>query len=494
MKKVAKAILIAAGAVLVLGAVVVLGANLYIQSAATQAKIQHALGRALGMPVKITAISFTPWRGLKISGIAAQDVNSAAGENFLEVSAVSARLRLSKLLSREVEIRELVVDSPRVSWMQNPEGQWRFPRKIAAASEQSPESAPPSSEQIPAQISTATPGQPSAGNAAPPAASARKPQVTVDRFRLTDGEFALLDLRRKRIASITGMNIQAVSPEAGTVEGKASVERIFIQEIFALEDWQSDFSYTGGGLSLSNSRATFGGGTATGTLHVKTAEPYSPFDLDVKFSGVDIAQLVSEAHIGGVQATGTLSGFVKLEGNLHDSSAASGGGKVVLANGRIAQLDLFKTIGQLLQIEELVQLDLQRAQLDYRVGGGNAIVDSLVLKTQNLTLTGQGAVALAGGAIFLKTRLEIGPGISRRLPAIVLQNFAQSATAGQVYLDFDITGTLSNPKTNLLKQLGKNIDFKHPANLFKSIFGTKPNPAEPAPALPESTPAAVPNP
>ena len=47
MKKVAKAILIALGIILVIMAVAVLGVNLYVQSAATHARIAHAIDTAL---------------------------------------------------------------------------------------------------------------------------------------------------------------------------------------------------------------------------------------------------------------------------------------------------------------------------------------------------------------------------------------------------------------------------------------------------------------
>jgi type II secretion system protein N len=491
VQKVAKAILIAAGALLAIGAVAVLGVNLYIQSAATQERIQRALGRALRMPVKITTTSFTPWRGLRLDGIAAQDVNSADGENFLEISEVSARIRLWKLLRREVSIRELTIESPKVSWMQNPGGKWRFPQKNGEPPEEAsttPAVENPAPAESPMQTPEQTPAQTAAAPEPEAAPAVRPPRITVDSFHLNDGTFDLLDHRHKRIAAVTGLNVQSQSPTAEAVRGKASVERVMIQELFALEDWSSDFDCSKAGLTLSNSRATFGGGTATGALNVKTAEPYSPFNFDVNFSDVDIARLVAEAHLAAVQASGTLSGFLKLQGNMHDSGAAAGSGQLVLANGRIGQVDFLKIIGQLLQIDELTQLDLQQAQVDYRIAAGNVLVDKLLLKTQNLTLTSQGVIALAGGAIFLKTRLEIGGNISKRLPDIILQNFVQSTTPGSVYLDFDVTGTLESPKTNLLKLLGKNLDIKHPGNLLKSLFGSKPKPT----AAPAATPAVEP--
>ena len=46
-----------------------LGANLYVQSQATQERIQQELSQRLKMPLQIQRISVTPWGGLKLSGI-----------------------------------------------------------------------------------------------------------------------------------------------------------------------------------------------------------------------------------------------------------------------------------------------------------------------------------------------------------------------------------------------------------------------------------------
>ena len=101
MKKVSKAILIALGVLLAIIAVAVLGVNLYIQSAGTQARIQRGLGRALHTPVKIASLSFMPWYGLKLAGVTTQDENAATSsdnDNALQISAISARIQLWRLL------------------------------------------------------------------------------------------------------------------------------------------------------------------------------------------------------------------------------------------------------------------------------------------------------------------------------------------------------------------------------------------------------------
>src|SRR5438105_2831009 len=54
-----------------------LGANLYVQSQATQERIQQELSQRLKMPLQIQRISVTPWGGLKLSGITIPQRNDA---------------------------------------------------------------------------------------------------------------------------------------------------------------------------------------------------------------------------------------------------------------------------------------------------------------------------------------------------------------------------------------------------------------------------------
>src|SRR5207248_2976354 len=57
-----------------------LGANLYVQSQATQERIQQELSQRLKMPLQIQRISVTPWGGLKLSGITIPQSNDPEKE------------------------------------------------------------------------------------------------------------------------------------------------------------------------------------------------------------------------------------------------------------------------------------------------------------------------------------------------------------------------------------------------------------------------------
>jgi uncharacterized protein involved in outer membrane biogenesis len=497
VKKVSKAILIALGILFVMVAVVVLGVNLYIQSAGTQARIQRVLGRALHTPVKIASLSFMPWTGLRLTGITGQD---DAGDNILQISKVSARIPLWELVSRKVVVKELSVDGVKVTWNETPEGKWRLPLQTPDAGSETPgEPATAAPEATPAQTPAPVQPQPPAAveAVAPPQAAAKPFPVKINRFVLRGASFDFRDKNRKSIVTAEGINMLSSYPTAEAVNGSAFVYQISVQNLFFIRGCQTDFSYSPEDLSLFNTRCEIAGGASVGSLNVKTAEPESPFNFDTKFSGIQVERLLADAGIHAVEATGALGGFLHLQGNLRDSMAATGKGQLVITNGHVAEWDLFRQIGMVLHSDKLQQFDVDEARADYHLANGKVFVDEVALKASDLSLTGQGPIDLTDGAISLKCRLTIGGNITRQIPEFLMENFGRDDVAHTRFVDFDVYGTVSKPKTNLLKLIGNNIE--HGAkNIFKSLFGRKPKPQfvpPPAPSpvsTPEPAPASTP--
>ena len=103
-------------------------------------------------------------------------------------------------------------------------------------------------------------------------------------------------------------------------------------------------------------------------------------------------------------------------------------------------------------------------------------MDEVVLKAADLSLTGQGPIELNGGTIALKCRLTIGGNITRQIPGVPHGKFRQAMMPQTLATSIPTCiGTVSKPKTDLLKLIGNNIE--HGAkNIFKNLFGRKPKP------------------
>jgi hypothetical protein len=177
----------------------------------------------------------------------------------------------------------------------------------------------------------------------------------------------------------------------------------------------------------------------------------------------------------------------------------AGRGEVVLHNGLMEQYPLLKMIGEALQIEELSRLDLQQAQLDFRLGENKAHIESLVLESPNVSLTAKGATDLDGNHLDLAASLAIDSKVSRQLPGWVEGNFEPVPGNDRRMIHFGVSGSVQKPKTDLMRvMVGQKIE-KPVIELLRYLNGgkrkKKPDQPEPQPTeVNPQAPATVPVP
>ena len=127
MGKLRQLILIVVGSLVALFAVVLASVNLYVQSRATQEKIQQELSQRLGAPLQIHGISVTPWGGLKLSGITIPQTVGSNSADFLSAKTFQLRVRFLSLFRKKLVIKQVSLIDPKVVWKQDAAGKWRLP-------------------------------------------------------------------------------------------------------------------------------------------------------------------------------------------------------------------------------------------------------------------------------------------------------------------------------------------------------------------------------
>ena len=127
MKKLSRLILIGIGALVGAIVILLLAVNLYVQSQATQARIQQELSQRLNAPLRIRGISVTPWGGLKLNGITIPQTQPGVVGDFLEAQTFRLRIRFGSLFAQRLVIKEVSLIGPNVTWIQNADGKWRLP-------------------------------------------------------------------------------------------------------------------------------------------------------------------------------------------------------------------------------------------------------------------------------------------------------------------------------------------------------------------------------
>jgi len=496
VQKLGRLILILIAGVLILGAVALLAVNLYVQSAGTQARIHRELRQRFGANLNIGRISVTPWSGVKLSGITIAQGSGGAG-NFLEAENFALRIAFLSLFSNRLVFKEVSLVRPNVVWPQNAAGKWRLPdlrterhgeKKHA---EPPPVATPPVREEKnePPPVESASPV---AENLPPVRAEGRLKSAAdfaseIHKISLIDGNFRFLDKSGELVANFEGVGFRASLSNTAALHGNARVAKVSLRDRFFLQQLTSPVRYDADGLNLSQISAQAGGGDISGKFSIQPENDESPFHIEMKFRNVEADQVIGEAGGPTGVLQGKLEGTLQADGKTTDADALTGTGEVVLHDGQVRQYDLLVALGQIFQIEELTQLHLEQADAKYHLSPGVVNVDELNLRSANIHLSATGTINFRG-KVHLKSRLAINEKVRSQLFKPLRANFQPTEDPGYSAVDFEVTGTLERPKTNLFeKVVGRDLK-----DLVNSFFGggksDKPKKKKGAQAVEETTP------
>jgi hypothetical protein len=404
-------------------------------------------------------------------------------KHFLEARTFRLRVRFFSLFSRRLVIKEVSLVAPRVVWPQNKEGKWRLPNERGARAETVSTNRTPSIPQADGETgfvqttstaavtnSATRPSLPKVRVKNRPAEREPKLAVAPEVRRVTvkDGDFTFLDQTGKLMASFMGVDFRTNIRSAQALRGDAKVSRVSLQDRFFLDQLRSPIRYEPDVLELSKISARVAEGEVNGYFAMQPETEDSPFTTSVNFHDVLADQLVNNA--GGAKGIvkGKLQGSFQASGKTGDAQALVGQGEISLRDGRVQQYRLLVLLGQILQIEELQELDLEQAEAKYHLRPGLVTIDELVLRSPNIRLTSSGTVAF-DGTLQLNSQLAINDRIRGQLFKAIRDNFHRIDDPGYSAIEFQVGGTVERPSTNLVEQVvGRDI-----SSMLNSFFGGK---------------------
>jgi hypothetical protein len=193
--------------------------------------------------------------------------------------------------------------------------------------------------------------------------------------------------------------------------------------------------------------------------------------MELSLDALDLAQLSAQGGWEASQAAGAVSGKLELHGTLKRLDRTEGDGEIQLTDGQFKQLELFQTIGVVLQIPELMDLRVRTGAAKFHIKDDKTYIDSLVLDSQNLQFSTDGNIRF-DGKLSLNAKLSLTTALVQQLPTFVRTNFSAADADGRQSIDFDITGRTDKPKTNLVDRvIGKRVNNQLD-NLVDNIFGS----------------------
>jgi type II secretion system protein N len=497
-------LLIGLGLIVGVALLILIGVNLYVQSRGTQARIQQELSQRLGTTLLIQRISVTPWAGLKLTGITIPQSQPGVSPDFLKAKSFRLRIRFSSLFGGHLVIKEISLINSEVVWAQNSDGKWRLPSMpLEPAAATVPEKPAPAA--VPA-AATPTPEQkvvapePTAKPAsALPVQIENKPAPftpEVQRVNVVGARFRFLDEKLQSVATFEDVDFRSSFRTATDLRGNITIAKTSLRDRFFLQQLESPLRYDASELDFSQITARAGEGQISGRFTIQPQAEDSPFTVSVQFKEVQADRIITEA--GGVlgTVTGKLEGHLDASGKTADPEALQGSGEIILHDGQVRQYSLLVALGQLLQIQELQQLRLDQAQVKYHINPGVVTIDELVFRSENIRLSAKGTVTF-DGKLQLESQLAVNEKMRSQLFRAIRDNFKPIDDPGYTAVNFQVSGTVGRPKTNLMdKLIGR--DLKDLSSVITGLMGggkneKKKKPTdEPAAAAPSSTAAPSP--
>ena len=449
MKRIWKILLITLGVLVALFVVGAVMLNRWLKSPATHVHVERELSKAVRVPLKFGSLSISPWGEITATEITVPDVKG----NFFEASNFTARYRLSSLLSGRLVFSEIAVDGPKFVIKQNAEGKWQappLPPDIQAEidARKKPKSAKPKSDKLATPKPAATPKPKSA------------PVVVVAKLVITGGAAEMYDATGAPFATLSDIKLTLPNITEDKIEGSLGIGFAVLYGKLAMSNVRAGVSHSEEKGFISPSfTAAVGGGKLLGsfaTMPGKGTGLGMPFTGKLTLTDVDMVRASTEASAEPPNLTGLLSAQLTLKGVGDHRKLLAGSGNITLKKGTFRELEMVRQLGEFLRLDDVAQFGIEEANLDFVIGGDRLSLQPLTIDAAPLVISATGSTKL-DGKLKLDAVLSVEESFLEKRSAIAAQFSAPDANRRRS-LAFDVTGTWTKPKSDLLDRITGTTD------------------------------------
>jgi type II secretion system protein N len=290
--------------------------------------------------------------------------------------------------------------------------------------------------------------------------------VEIHRFEVRKGTLLVEHAPGRPRVEVTDLqmltHIESETRQAGSVR----IGAITLENRVRLANVDAGFQRDGNRFEVADLRCEWAGGTVRGDFF--TDSESDELAMQAKLANVQIPILLTDAGIAAGRSTGHLNGSFSLAGPANRPEELEGKGNFSLAGGALEPAPFIRQFGELLGIAELQFLELDQAELDATLSNGIISITGLNLRTRNVAILGTGTIG-TDGALDLQNRLMLREEILKRMGGLLDRQFS-SSEPGFREVAFQVSGTLSNPRTDLLEKVtGIRIDKE--INRILNLFG-----------------------
>ena len=424
--------------------------NTFIHSPAFKSEVESRASQTLGGTVQIQSIDFDIFHGVKLQGLVTQiDPSHAGGQGALkvQVASVNCAYALSDLFQRKLRLTGVTLDKPEIVLTKQP-----------TAPMTQLEATPASASTPSGPLTTASSGQ----------GSSMPFQFVLDRAKISNGAVSVLDASGASLVELQGVDSEANTSgyyEGKDVTGTVRVADVTVPTNLHVTNFSTPFTYNSGSLQAQPLDATAFSGKISGGYQMGNSGP-SILDLNAK--GFDVAQLTA-ATVSNSSAK--LSGSLDLQSKWRgaETGALDGEGDAQLTNGKLEGVKILQEVGQVLKIKELQDPVISSAKSHFLVQDRQTKFIGLQVVSTAFQITGDGVVDFNGN-LDANLVLILSSSAMSKLPKEAAGSFVQQ-TDGSGSIAFHVTGTTSNPQTDLATRLlMQNTQIKNAINKALNKF------------------------
>lgn len=384
------------------------------------------LESALGTKVKVRRAEVSLLSGVRLEGLGIEEPPPLRAK-LLEADAFVLRYRLWPLLVGRAEVDRLALVKPALFLRMDRRGVFNY-EKLAATS---------------------------AGTTPTAAAVALPLRVRLRRVSVENGSVSVTDPAGAALTRVQGVAFDATIEVGGglaTGTGDAHVDTLALGDRLFLRDAAAPLRLTRDEVALAPIRARVADGKATGDATVRLAGRFR-YVVNLALDGPRVETMLAEAG-GTAGLAGRLRGKARFEGT-GGLATVRGRGEAEVSDCRLAGSRAASLLAAVLGLPELERPRFDECRLSFTQSGARVTTPALVMKGRAIDLRGRGSLLLDTGALDYDMTLALAPALFARLTRPELRSAFRRRPDGFAEVDFRLTGTTLQPRTDLAARVAK---------------------------------------
>ena len=442
------------------------------------AHIEHETGK----PVQIghMALTLLPQVSIRVDDFSMGNPPGFPQGYFLKAQRIYAVVDAHALWKHQVLIRSLELDNPSINLMSNNRGKWNFEN-------------PPSAKRV----------------TNPP--SGQKPLFTlgeISKVSISDGQFAMGNVLPSGRVGPAFMEVRGVSSQLRQVNLNAFVESASSRAAPASSgthastgnSWFSSIAYAAspetsaiaqgtlnadslrfGDVRIANLKSKMRllpkqvyfdslnfsaySGSANGNLMLDFAQQNLQYATNVRFQGINVAELLEVFPAGRGRMTGMLEGSAKLNGEVTHSpeplAGVRGSGQAVIRNGELPSLQLSKNLVTLARMASLGPASgspsaFSSISTDFNIANQRITTSKVSIVGNGVDIDGAGSLSLAGDSSLDFVGVAKLAAAQNEVANVLMGLTGATFSEGKLRFPFRLGGTLDNPRFELTSVGSRN--------------------------------------